>query len=121
MVGEGLRAGAEASERSEDAREGATVAEIAARMTVEAVAARSGGAARALRCFTTAGLVWFTPPARIADCVCDDTGAARAKREAAITGSRAYGLMLPPGLFQPSHSSTLDNAGCLARYPPVRV
>src|SRR3954469_15739399 len=34
---------------------------------------------------------------------------------------RAYGFMLPPGLFQPSHSSTLNTAGCLAMYPPVRV
>jgi hypothetical protein len=69
-----------------------------------------------------AGLVcWFTPPARIDDGVCDNTGAGRAKRDAAITGSRAYGFMLPPGLFQPSQSSTLNNAGCLARYPPARV
>jgi hypothetical protein len=69
-----------------------------------------------------AGLVcWFTPPARIDDGVCDNTGAGRAKRDAAITGSRAYGFMLPPGLFQPSQSSTLNHAGCLARYPPARV
>jgi hypothetical protein len=45
----------------------------------------------------------------------------RAEREEAIAGSRTYGLKLPPGLFQPSHSSTLDNAGCLAMYPSVRV
>jgi hypothetical protein len=86
------------------------------------LAARSARAARALAASRLQALVcWFTPPARIADGVCDNTGAGRAKREAAITGSRAYGLMLPPGLFQPSHSSTLDNAGCLAMYPPVRV
>ena len=29
--------------------------------------------------------------------------------------------MLPPGLFQPSHSSTLVTVGCLARNPPVRI
>jgi hypothetical protein len=67
-----------------------------------------------------AGLL-VTPPARIADGVCDNTGAGHAKREVAIRGSRAYGLMLPPGLFQPSHPRTLNNAGCLARYPPARV
>ena len=33
---------------------------------------------------------------------------------------RAYGLMLPPGLFQPSHSSTRSSAGCLAMYPPAQ-
>jgi hypothetical protein len=84
------------------------------------LAARSARAARALAASRMQGC-WFTPPARIADGVCDNTGAGGAKREAAITGSRAYGLMLPPGLFQPSHSSTLNNAGCLARYPPARV
>jgi hypothetical protein len=86
------------------------------------LAARSARAARALAASRMQG--WSAgslPPARIADGVCDNTGAGRARREAAITGSRAYGLMLPPGLFQPSHSSTLDNAGCLARYPPARV
>jgi hypothetical protein len=30
-------------------------------------------------------------------------------------------LKLPPGLFQPSDSSTLANAGCLAMYPSVSI
>jgi len=81
-----------------------------------------GASERCARCFTKAGLVcWFTPAARIADGVCDNTGAGCAKREGAVTGSRAYGLMLLPGMFQPSHSSTVNSAGCLAMYPPVRV
>src|SRR4051794_13781152 len=29
--------------------------------------------------------------------------------------------MLPPGLFQPSHPSTVNSVGCLAMYPPVRI
>ena len=51
----------------------------------------------------------------------NNTGAGRATREGALTGSRAYGLMLLPGMFQPSHSNTVNSAGCLAMYPPVSI
>ena len=51
----------------------------------------------------------------------NNTGAGRATREGALTGSRAYGLMLLPGMFQPSHPSTVSSAGCLAMYPPVSI
>jgi len=36
-------------------------------------------------------------------------------------GRERYGFMLPPGLFHPSHPSTLNIAGCLATNPPVRA
>jgi hypothetical protein len=86
------------------------------------LAARSARAARALA--ASRMQAWSAGSAAGAHSLTtfvNNTGAGRAKREAAITGSRAYGLMLPPGLFQPSHSSTPNNAGCLARYPPARV
>ena len=86
------------------------------------LAARSARAARALAASRMqAWSAGSLPPARIADGVCDNTGAGRATREGALTGSRAYGLMLLPGMFQPSHSNTVNSAGCLAMYPPVSI
>jgi hypothetical protein len=91
-------------------------------MTVEALAGRSGPAARALAASRLqAWSAWFTPPARIADSVCDNTGGGPRQARGGNHGSRAYGFMLPPGLFQPSHSSTRSSVGCLAMYPPARV
>ena len=86
VAGEGLRAGAEPSERWEGRSRGTRSPKWFA----------SGCAQRprctCARCCTNAGRVcWFTPPARLAGGVCDNTGAGRGRREGANHGPRLRG------------------------------
>src|SRR3954452_22800944 len=98
----------------------ATVLMSAAKMTTEALRAAAALHVRSLL-HECRPVSLFTPPARVADGVCDNTGVGARQARGRSHGPDPYGFMLPPGVFQASHSSTRSSAGCLARYPPARV